>query len=38
LLRQAGADWLVADCSSVRVSAAKASRSAEISLVLSDAT
>jgi sugar-phosphatase len=38
LLRQAGADWIVADCSSVRVSVAEASRGAEISLVLSNAT
>src|SRR6266436_6216944 len=37
-LRQAGADWIVADCSSVRVSVAEASRGAEISLVLSNAT
>lgn len=38
LLRQAGADWIVADCSSVRASVAEASRGAEISLVLSNAT
>ncbi len=38
LLRQAGADWIVADCSSVRVSVAEASRGAEISLVLLNAT
>ena len=36
LLRQAGADWIVADCSSVRVT--EASRSSEISLVFSNAT
>ena len=36
LLRQAGADWIVADCSSVRVT--EASRGTEISLVLSNAT
>src|SRR5216683_1826211 len=38
LLRQAGADWIVANCSSVRVSVAEASRGAEISLVLSRQT